>query len=927
MTKVKFPSGVIKEANSISVDKTYLGKLELTEGVTIDESASRDLDDGFQLVPDSEGWTLSVSIADAASAIMKDSCIYDFAKHAICTRYLQGYNEPMLPPELSENKLSLLENKIRPAVTFRITISSDLDITDFKIKKTAFKNRRKLSYQLADEILAREKPDKEFGHLAECYHLANLLLEKRRENGALVLYDFIQGMYTNEEGQIIINRNRKLHMANIIVQEFMILVNSVAAEFFIKKNKQLVLRNHVAKSTTPPRDEIYNQYVLAKSNPLIIDTLKKRIELWFEKAEYSTKLRGHYGLNLPAYTHLTSPLRRFPDLVNQYIISSYLSGKRTPYSKDNLSKIALNINRNIRNIRDSKNSYFKEKAVKDLVDISESPSPEALELLDSKKFSTLLQQSCIINSMSSKLFEETERRILSGNVGPEHLVCLLFKLNKKNIYYDKLFKLISEFLSIRTNFARSVLNMAVQKKYTGEIKFEVKKISEGFACIISVMQDSVQYSSPEIQIKNTGRDAINSEAVNFLKNYIENKLVPISEMKFDESMLKELEEETEDEQKNDTAVQETEKTAIVFNYTGRLLEFCTQNKIFSSPEYVYNQQGMADDLVFDCKCIVKSEDTVFEANSSGKKKITAKHLASKEMKETLEKYLSEVKIDKAENSVQDDVKENGVCQNLKDNYVGNLNNISIIHDEFSRPEFEFREEIKDGKYNYTCFCRIIVNNNLYSAEETGNSKKSAKQAAVFKLMQILEEKSILKKSLNGTYEVSNSEVKKPKITVNYAGMLNSIIQMHNNFSKVDFGYFASEIQSNQEFSYRCRLSADDREIITEYTSEKKFISKQNASFLMIKELLGLFAEKITVTEDIKEKLPRENYAGLKYFLFRWNNTVNPLFSCLTELNDEDSKIEIVTTQKSALDTLSQLEKILNPYLIYIDKKRNIISPE
>ncbi|MBN1634051.1 MAG: RNB domain-containing ribonuclease [Ignavibacteria bacterium] len=925
MMKTDFPDGVLKEANDISVDKTYLGTLEQTEGITIDDVNSRDIDDGFLLETDSDGWVLSVSVADAASVIKKDSPVYNFAKLAVHTQYLPDRKKPMLPPALSENKLSLLENKLRPAVTFIITISSNLEITDLKIKKTAFKNRRKLSYQLTDEILAREKPDKEFGHLAECYHLANLLLEKRRENGALVIYDFIRGMFTNEEGQIIINRNNRLHMANIIVQEFMILTNSTAAEYLIKRNRQLVLRNHTAKSTTPPRDEIYSQYLLAKTNPNTIDTLKKRIELWFEKAEYSTKLRGHYGLNLPAYTHLTSPLRRFPDLVNQYIINSFISGKRTPYSKDNLNKIALRINRNIQKIRRSKSNHLKEKAVREMLDIAESPEPETFELLDSKKFRTILHHSCIAGNIGSGLLKETEKRILSGNAGPEHLVCLLFELKKENIHFNKLFNLAFEFLKSKPEFARSIINIAEQKKYLNGIKSETKRLNGGFAYIISVIKNNVQYSSPSVQIKNSRRNSVYSETFNFLKNYLENRLVPLTEMKLHESTIKKSDNKIKDKQGSETVISKKEKYAAKVNYTGKLIEVCMKNKMLSLPEFVYNQSGQPNSPVFDCKCTVKSGAVIFETESSAGRKLAAKHLASKEMKEKLRKYLDEYKERqvKQENTVY--IKEKQSDKEVINNYVGILENISVRYNNFSSPEYNFTEEITDEGYLHTCDCKISFNNHLYSAGDTRKSKKNAKQAAAYKLIKSLSEKNIIGKNLKGEYEVLKSAGWKQDLILNYSGTLNKITLMHNNFSEPEYEFLISETQNRPEITYRCRLLADNREIITEYTSNKKSISKQKTAFLMIKKLLEGFAEEIHKTQNVneninlyfsklKEKLKPENHNNFRYLLFRWLYPKNPFFSCLSQLCFDNSDIEIITTEKSVVEAVSKSEKILIGYL-------------
>lgn len=924
-----FSAGVLKETGQITVNEKHLKSLKVIEGVTIDDANSKDLDDGFQLETGSDGWILYVSIADAASYIEKDSDIFESAKNTVFTRYVPGRKVPMLPPELSENKLSLLGNKLRPALTFKITISSDADILEFDVIKTAFKNRRQLSYQLTDEILAREKPDKEFGHLAECYHLANLLLEKRRDRGALVIYDFIKGMYTNEEGQIIITKNQRLHMANIIVQEFMILVNSAAAEFFIEKNKQLILRNHTAKSTTPPRDEIYSQYILAKSNPNSVDALKKRIDLWFEKAEYSTKLRGHYGLNLPAYTHVTSPLRRFPDLVNQYIILSYISGKRTPFSKDNLSKLSLRINRNLRNVQNSKAKFFKEKAVKELLDAADSKPPDVLDLIDNRKFKIILYQACSNNSISEKLAQEIEKRILNGNVGAEHLVCLLFDLNKDNVYYEKFFNLCFDFLKKHSGIGSSLLNIATQKRYIPEIKRQSRFSNGGYAEIITTTRNEVTYSSPETETMNSKKEAFNYESVNFLYNYFNNRLIPVKGINFpgkSKNLIKTNPEKSKKGKSKNFPGENIQWT----NFAGRLYEFCMKNKIFSLPEFSFKQKGPSNNSVFDCTCVVKCDDVVFETNSSSRKKITAKHIASKEMNEKLAQYLKSIEIFQKKPEETVFIKEKSEIPFNGENYVGILEYLSCVYKNVFKTDFEFAEEnLQDGKFSHKCSCTVSVQDKIFTASSVKNSKKDAKQSASEEIINTLKENSVLVKNENGQYEITGvKEIEEPRN--NYSGLLSKTVLNFEMLSEPEYEFSVTGVSNKPDITYRCKLKAGDDEFVTEFTSSKKSAAKQKAAYLMMLKLLDLYAEEITdntipgksetpVYSDVINTLGNKNIE-FRYRLFKWIKSKNSLFSSLTELSYNSIKISILTAESKLEKAVIKSEKLISELLEKFNSK-------
>ena len=131
-------------------------------------------------------------------------------------------------------------------------------------------------------------------------------MDKRRQSGALVIFDLQRLLFTNEDGQLMQMKSEDAHKSNIIIQEFMILTNAAVAEFAALREYNFLYRNHTARQVIPQRAEVLEQLQTAVSNPKLLDAVVSRSNLWFNKAEYGVSIKGHYSLNLPAYTHVTS---------------------------------------------------------------------------------------------------------------------------------------------------------------------------------------------------------------------------------------------------------------------------------------------------------------------------------------------------------------------------------------------------------------------------------------------------------------------------------------------------------------------------------------------------------------------------------------------------------------------------------------------
>lgn len=172
--------------------------------------------------------------------------------------------------------------------------------------------------------------------------IAQQLLDQRRLAGALAIYDIMEGWAVSEEGFMFKLRPEERHLANVIIQEFMILANQTVATFCAENDIPSLYRNHTARACAPDSAiELLDDVRNAMDNPEHFDvrTLQRRMTLLVNRAHYAPVLRGHFGLNLAAYCHFTSPIRRFADLVVHRQLKAFLTDKKMPYSKEQLLEI------------------------------------------------------------------------------------------------------------------------------------------------------------------------------------------------------------------------------------------------------------------------------------------------------------------------------------------------------------------------------------------------------------------------------------------------------------------------------------------------------------------------------------------------------------------------------------------------------------
>lgn len=341
--------------------------------ITLDSKSTRDIDDAFDVNYDNDIWTLTVAIADVAKFVSKGSPFDEKAYEMTATRYYATGNSPMLPRRFSEDQLSLWPRKPKNTLIVRLSFNKELELTNTIVEPRIIKSRAKLSYEEVPEIL-KDKDRRHYILFQRARSLAFGLLQKRRDAGAMALYDLNNGWVTTEEGALKKLEKHEDTIGYIIIQEFMIAANAAVSEWCINREIPILFRNHRAHPSAPGREVILEQIQEGFEVPQQdLDLVRHRVHMLMQKAEYGATVSGHYSLNLAAYTHFTSPIRRYVDLINHRQIRAFLDGCDFPYMPDELQTIAEHVNEVTLREKEATAEYLKNKADSRAARVVEDP--------------------------------------------------------------------------------------------------------------------------------------------------------------------------------------------------------------------------------------------------------------------------------------------------------------------------------------------------------------------------------------------------------------------------------------------------------------------------------------------------------------------------------------------------------------------------
>jgi ribonuclease R len=449
-----------------SISETLAGR-STVNGITIDGPASKDLDDAFWLERLSDGsYRLSISITDVGVLLTAQTTptLDQEARQRAFTRYFADHRDSMLPETISEGCLSLLEGQPRPTLTMTIPFDASLHAGEPVIQQTLLTSLKQFHYKEVDREI--EDGQTEFAPLLQdAFRLAQGLYQARRANGALALYDLTTGWATTEEGALIKLSTSERHKAHLLIQELMILANQSLALYFAQRGIPALYRNHAAKAIAPERFALLRLLETTVAHP---ERIRTTVSLALERACYAPTVEGHFGLNLPAYLHWTSPLRRYPDLVNQQILHATLTGEPSPFTSSELEAIAAQVNTEEATIKDAKKAFFLAEYDQPLQRIiqeatqDDTSSAQPLAHLDAKHFHSVLRMATEGHVLLPAVEQELYRRLEEQTLEAHDLFTLVFRFHNSGETWERVKRAVLHWLQDHPSSAVSMLQMGQQ---------------------------------------------------------------------------------------------------------------------------------------------------------------------------------------------------------------------------------------------------------------------------------------------------------------------------------------------------------------------------------------------------------------------------------------------------------------------------------
>lgn len=308
------------------------GRLDLT-GLTIisiDGPSTREIDDALSWEPLADGGQLlGVHIADPSALVLPGDPVDTEALTRGLTYYMPDLRLPMMPAPISEQACSLLPGEDRPAVSFLLQLAADGALGEIRLTRSLIRSRARLDYAACDATLARgEGP-----HLGLLQALAAMGAQRRAlrlRSGAVAIFNDEVEVHVETGGRPVLDRLAADSPSRNAVAEAMILAGEAAGRLGRDAGVPLIFRRQAAALLSP--EELPTEPV---RDPVQV----RRILRAMRRAEASLEPAPHASLGLSAYAQVTSPLRRFQDLVSHRQLLAWHAGLPPPYGAEDLQRI------------------------------------------------------------------------------------------------------------------------------------------------------------------------------------------------------------------------------------------------------------------------------------------------------------------------------------------------------------------------------------------------------------------------------------------------------------------------------------------------------------------------------------------------------------------------------------------------------------
>lgn len=361
----QFPDSVVEAEKKLPKEITSAqkkGRLDLTNEriFTIDGADAKDLDDAVNIKKFDKYFELGVHIADVGEYVKQGNVFDDEAYKRGTSVYFPTSVLPMLPKALSNGICSLNEGVERLTLSCIMKVDFSGKVFDYQLCESVIKSVARLTYSEVYSALTGEKLNEKTQKLQKDFilmrQLCDILEDNTQKRGALDLdVPEVQFVF-DQNGMAVDLKRRERNSAHKLIEDFMVLANETVARHFCKLGIPFVYRVHEA----PTKEKVYSVCDFLKGigvkypqipdnitpayfqeildgveNLSTKDVVNKVVLRAMQKAKYSNKNLGHFGLALVDYCHFTSPIRRYPDLTIHRIIKEWLHKKSFSATRKN----------------------------------------------------------------------------------------------------------------------------------------------------------------------------------------------------------------------------------------------------------------------------------------------------------------------------------------------------------------------------------------------------------------------------------------------------------------------------------------------------------------------------------------------------------------------------------------------------------------
>lgn len=366
-----FPAEVEEEAARLAVsprEEDFRGRTDFRgrNTITIDPATARDFDDAVdaEALPDG-GFRVGVHIADVAHFVERGGAADVEARRRGCSVYFPDRVVPMLPEKLSNEVCSLNASTDRFAMSVVLEIDPTGRVRESTLHQSVIRSRERMSYEDVQRILDGDGPTRKrhhrvVGEVELLARVAGRLLARRIERGTID-FDLPEPELTyDEQGVFVGVAKAPKYFSHRLIESFMIAANEAVARLLDARLRASIYRVHEPpdpervgelsetlagqglrfrpRETGPREFQEFLTSIEDRPDARMISFLVLRS---FRQAVYSTRNRGHFGLASTVYTHFTSPIRRYPDLVVHRLLKAWMESRPAGYTAGDLESIAV----------------------------------------------------------------------------------------------------------------------------------------------------------------------------------------------------------------------------------------------------------------------------------------------------------------------------------------------------------------------------------------------------------------------------------------------------------------------------------------------------------------------------------------------------------------------------------------------------------